>query len=136
MLSVILISLREYITVYSVLLERNRRRRRTDRRSTGGQFKFATGGFIRGPGTGTSDSINARLSNGEFVVNAQATRNNLGALHAINNGQNVSGGEVNVNNSFQLNGDFNEQSQQAIQQYMPDIADSVEYALRERGVIQ
>ena len=102
----------------------------------GGQFKFATGGFIRGPGTGTSDSINARLSNGEFVVNAQATRNNLGALHAINNGQNVSGGEVNVNNSFQLNGDFNEQSQQAIQQYMPDIADSVEYALRERGVIQ
>lgn len=33
---------------------------------------FASGGSIRGPGTGTSDSILARLSNGEFVVRAQA----------------------------------------------------------------
>lgn len=34
----------------------------------------ATGGFIRGPGTGTSDSILARLSNGEYVVRAAAVR--------------------------------------------------------------
>ena len=35
---------------------------------------FATGGHIRGPGTGTSDSILARLSNGEFVMRAAAVR--------------------------------------------------------------
>ena len=34
----------------------------------------ATGGYITGPGTGTSDSIPARLSNGEFVMTAAATR--------------------------------------------------------------
>lgn len=32
----------------------------------------ADGGMVTGPGTGTSDSIPARLSNGEFVVNAGA----------------------------------------------------------------
>lgn len=35
--------------------------------------KFATGGFVSGPGTGTSDSIPARLSNGESVINARST---------------------------------------------------------------
>ncbi|TLX54864.1 phage tail protein [Stutzerimonas nosocomialis] len=35
---------------------------------------FASGGHIRGPGTGTSDSILARLSNGEFVMRAAAVR--------------------------------------------------------------
>ena len=35
----------------------------------------ATGGYISGPGTGTSDSIPARLSNGEFVFTAAAVRN-------------------------------------------------------------
>lgn len=34
---------------------------------------FATGGFVSGPGTGTSDSIPARLSNGESVINARST---------------------------------------------------------------
>jgi tape measure domain-containing protein len=34
--------------------------------------KFATGGHVRGPGTGTSDSIMARLSNGEYVMRAAA----------------------------------------------------------------
>lgn len=34
----------------------------------------AAGGLIRGPGTGTSDSILARLSNGEFVMRADAVR--------------------------------------------------------------
>jgi TP901 family phage tail tape measure protein len=38
-------------------------------------MKFAAaGGYISGPGTGTSDSIPARLSNGEFVMTAAATR--------------------------------------------------------------
>src|SRR5690606_7007025 len=35
---------------------------------------YADGGLIRGPGSGTSDSILARLSNGEYVVKAAAVR--------------------------------------------------------------
>lgn len=48
---------------------------------------FATGGMIRGPGTGTSDSIPALLSNGEYVIRAAAVRK-LGknALDLINRG--------------------------------------------------
>lgn len=42
--------------------------------------KFATGGYISGPGTGTSDSIPAYLSNGEYVINAAAVRK-LGRRH-------------------------------------------------------
>jgi len=34
----------------------------------------AAGGEIKGPGTGTSDSVPARLSDGEFVVTAKAVR--------------------------------------------------------------
>jgi len=45
---------------------------------------FADGGFVSGSGTGTSDSIPARLSNGEFVVNATSTAQNLPLLEAIN----------------------------------------------------
>tara|TARA_R110000824_G_scaffold245530_2_gene434561 strand:- start:2870 stop:3469 length:600 start_codon:yes stop_codon:yes gene_type:complete len=46
---------------------------------------YAGGGNIVGPGTGTSDSIPARLSDGEFVMTSRAVRNagngdrNLGA---------------------------------------------------------
>lgn len=49
--------------------------------------KFATGGLIRGPGTGTSDSIPALLSNGEYVIRAAAVRK-LGknALDLLNRG--------------------------------------------------
>ena len=43
-------------------------------------------GLISGPGTGTSDSIPASLSNGEFVVNKKATSENLGLLQSINFG--------------------------------------------------
>jgi hypothetical protein len=50
------------------------------------QTGFAEGGSVRGPGTGTSDSILARLSNGEFVVKAAAVRTyGTRFLHAINN---------------------------------------------------
>ena len=35
--------------------------------------KFAKGGLVEGPGTGTSDSIPAMLSNGESVMTARAT---------------------------------------------------------------
>ena len=45
----------------------------------------AKGGMINGPGTSTSDSIPALLSNGEFVVNARATESFQPLLSAINN---------------------------------------------------
>lgn len=60
---------------------------------------FSTGGYVSGSGTGTSDSIPARLSDGEFVVNAKATKTNRALLEAINSGERVStsgGGSMNV----------------------------------------
>ena len=50
-----------------------------------GIAQVARGGEVVGPGSGTSDSIPARLSDGEFVMTADAVRNagngdrNLGA---------------------------------------------------------
>lgn len=64
----------------------------------GGLARFANGspGPIRGPGTGTSDSILARLSNGEFVTKASSVRsigpdamqymNNTGRIPAAGGG--------------------------------------------------
>jgi cell wall-associated NlpC family hydrolase len=43
-------------------------------RSPSGRLMFAHGGLVQGPGTGTSDSIPARLSRGEFVVRAAAVK--------------------------------------------------------------
>jgi TP901 family phage tail tape measure protein len=47
----------------------------------------AMGGFISGPGSGTSDSIPAMLSNGEFVFSAKAVKNmginNIESLHEM-----------------------------------------------------
>lgn len=62
---------------------------------------FATGGYVSGPGSGTSDSIPARLSNGEFVVNAKATARNRELLEAINSNERVSfsGENLSVNAS-------------------------------------
>lgn len=54
-----------------------------------GAIKKATGGYIAGPGTGTSDSIPAWLSNGEFVVRAAVVQQPgvLSMLSALNRGQ-------------------------------------------------
>lgn len=46
--------------------------------------KFARGGLVLGEGTDTSDSIPARLSNGESVMTAQSTRMFAPLLSAIN----------------------------------------------------
>lgn len=54
-------------------------------------FAHAAGGLITGPGTGISDSILARLSNGEFVMKAAAVDHwGLGTLSAMNNMSSVS----------------------------------------------
>jgi len=58
---------------------------------SGTKMAYATGGPVIGAGTGTSDSIDAKLSNGEYVVNAAATKRNYAALHAINSGGTVAG---------------------------------------------
>jgi len=50
-----------------------------------GGITAATGGYITGAGTGTSDSIPARLSNGEYVIKASSVRKvGVANLHAIN----------------------------------------------------
>ena len=54
--------------------------------SVGSGSLYAAGGFVSGPGTETSDSIPARLSNGEYVINARATAQNRALLDASNFG--------------------------------------------------
>lgn len=52
--------------------------------------QYATGGIhygdgaVNGPGTGTSDDINAKLSNGEIVINAKSSKKFAPMLSAIN----------------------------------------------------
>lgn len=53
-----------------------------------GGLGFANGGMngpVRGAGSGTSDSIHAMISNGEFITKASSTAKYLPLLHAINN---------------------------------------------------
>lgn len=62
-------------------------------RAAGSVFK--DGGFVTGPGTGTSDSIPAMLSNGEFVINAAAVqRLGTGYLNMLNSPHYAEGGQV------------------------------------------
>jgi hypothetical protein len=54
---------------------------------------FAAGGLVTGPGTGTSDSILARLSNGEFVMPADTvSRLGVGTLESIKRGDTATAG--------------------------------------------
>lgn len=61
---------------------------------------FAAGGYVSGPGGPRDDRIMARLSNGEYVVNARATAEHRPLLDAINSGRAadiaVGGPTVNV----------------------------------------
>ena len=60
-----------------------------------GGFTFATGGHVAGPGTGTSDSIPAWLSNGEYVINAAAVqRYGKGTFDRLNAQKFATGGHV------------------------------------------
>jgi hypothetical protein len=56
----------------------------------GGGGGMAGGGLVTGPGSGTSDSIPARLSAGEFVMRASSVRDiGVDALARMNRGLNV-----------------------------------------------
>lgn len=64
-----------------------------------GAFGFASGGVVRGPGSGTSDSIPAMLSDGEYVINAQASAKHRALLDQINSGalaRFANGGPVSI----------------------------------------
>jgi trimeric autotransporter adhesin len=52
--------------------------------ATGGPIGFPGGGPIRGPGTGTSDSIPIMASDGEYMINARSTAKHLALIEAIN----------------------------------------------------
>jgi len=130
-----------------------------------GFLGFAKGGSVNGRvsglGHGTSDSIPARLSNGEYVVNARAAKMNMGLLNAINYNKPVgfaTGGLVGgvspvvvetrnksmglTQNSakqeqvFNINvtGDISRQTRQEIQQMIPMITMGVNATNRESGV--
>ena len=77
----------------------------------GGEVKgFATGGFVSGSGGPRSDSIPAMLSNGEFVINAEATKRFGPILAAINEGRFsgfVNGGTVGSSPTPMLAGGAN-----------------------------
>lgn len=80
--------------------------------STVKSAKFAQGGKVIGPGTGTSDDVPAYLSNGEFVMTAAATRlfepllmtmNNIGKgvpMQVVNSYREVETSET-LTNSFE-----------------------------------
>jgi hypothetical protein len=119
---------------------------------------FAEGGRIVGPGTGTSDSITAMVSNGEYIVNAKSTKANLPLLEAINAGKLpkfADGGLVgqslvavptyvpveqpgSSNQSvqtfnIQITGDISRQTKSEIYKMLPSIAAGVNQHNREKG---
>lgn len=119
----------------------------------------ASGGWIRGIGTGTSDSISAMLSNGEFVVNAKSAAQFGTLLTAINNGQIskfAEGGYVGMstvgnisllpeNNSrtqssqqvFNINvtGDVSRQTRNEVMRMIPQITSGVNQSNYETGYV-
>ena len=122
------------------------------------KFK-ADGGYISGPGTATSDSIPAMLSNGEFVVRASAVDKWRPLLEAINSGRPAKfsdGGIVEASatmstlkdgfkttsasngastQTFNINvtGDVSRQTRREIQEMIPVIAVGVNSHNSERG---
>ena len=81
---------------------------------------FQDGGLVNAPGGGRQDLGIAAVSNGEYIVNAAATRRNIGLLEAINNGNVAAqrqGGTVVMNVQTRDAGSFNE-SRTQIQEIM------------------
>lgn len=73
---------------------------------------FATGGYVSGPGTGKSDSIPARLSNGEYVMPARQTRQYRNELAAMRAGSYTGGSGSQMNVEVANYGNDNVQVQQ------------------------
>jgi tape measure domain-containing protein len=122
--------------------------------------RAATGGYIKGPGTGTSDSITAMLSNGEYVINAKAAAKNMGLLDAINYGKmpkfaegglvstamitpptmtnviptTVAGGQQQQVFNLHITGDVSRQTKSTIMQMLPQIASGVNSHNKEKNI--
>jgi tape measure domain-containing protein len=119
-------------------------------------LRAATGGWITGPGTETSDSIPALLSNREFIVKASSAKRFAPLLEAINEGRlpkfaeggwaagtasmfndikpstsisNSRNATVNIN----ITGDISRQTKSTIYEMLPDIANGVNGYNREVG---
>jgi len=58
--------------------------------------QHARGGFLTGPGTGTSDDIPIWASNGEYMVNARSTAKHRAVLDWINADRYATGGPVGI----------------------------------------
>jgi len=80
--------------------------------------QLAQGGMVGGYGTGTSDSVSARLSKGESVINAKSTRMFKPLLSAINeagggrsfaSGEGVGGSTMGVVKAFVVADDMTKQ---------------------------
>lgn len=80
--------------------------------------QFAQGGLVGGYGTGSSDSVSARLSKGESVINARSTRMFKPLLSAINeagggrsfaSGEGVGGATMGVVKAFVVADDMTKQ---------------------------
>ena len=63
--------------------------RGVQKRNSGGPIFMSNGTTV--PGSGNTDTVPAMLTPGEFVVNKEATKNNLGLLHNINDSKNPQG---------------------------------------------
>jgi hypothetical protein len=90
----------------------------------------ASGGYVSGPGNGTSDSIPARLSNGEFVVRKAAVqRYGTGLFHALNAQRFADGGFVSpfLEHQNTYNGD------QKMSSALFDMSDALSAALEGVG---
>ena len=86
---------------------------------------LARGGMVIGPGTGTSDSIPANLSNGESVINARSTsafRPLLSAINQAGGGRGFANGGIasptRASNGEQLLSTIANQSQAPIKTYV------------------
>jgi tape measure domain-containing protein len=118
---------------------------------------FASGGYVSGPGSTTSDSIPALLSNKEFVVNAKQTakyrdlleRINSGSFPRFSQGGLVTSASASKNDlivapsiggkseqkvfNINITGDVSRQTRQEIQKMIPNIATGVDTYHTERG---
>jgi hypothetical protein len=89
-------------------------------------IKFAVGGMVRGPGTETSDSIPAMLSDGEFVVNARSTRLFQPILSAINASADLPG--------FAMGGLADKNDNRPSRDNTDSIAEAINIAFRDQPI--
>jgi hypothetical protein len=89
-------------------------------------IKAAVGGLVRGPGSETSDSIPAMLSDGEFVVNARSTRLFQPILSAINASADLPG--------FAMGGLVDKNQNRPARDNTDTIAEAINVAFRDQPI--